>query len=57
MAVNSPKLAGRDAVSRHGWAYAHRFLLARRAVQLLVLAMFLAGPWWGVWILKGNYSS
>lgn len=24
---------------------------------VLVLAMFLSGPWLGVWILHGNYSS
>ena len=34
-----------------------RWLLARRVVQLGFLALFLAGPWWGIWILKGNLSA
>ena len=31
-----------------------RWLVLRRAVQLGLLALFLAGPWLGVWIVKGN---
>ncbi|MDQ7990904.1 MAG: quinol dehydrogenase ferredoxin subunit NapH, partial [Candidatus Dactylopiibacterium sp.] len=34
-----------------------RWLLARRLTQALVLAAFLSGPWWGVWILKGNLAA
>lgn len=34
-----------------------RFLLARRAVQLGVLLLFLAGPWWGIGWLQGNLSA
>jgi ferredoxin-type protein NapH len=34
-----------------------RFLLARRASQLGILALFLAGPWFGLWIVKGNLAS
>lgn len=36
---------------RQGW------LLMRRASQLLILFVFLSGPWFGVWIAKGNLSS
>ena len=32
-------------------------MLLRRASQLTILALFLAGPWFGVWILKGNLSA
>jgi ferredoxin-type protein NapH len=35
----------------------NRWLLARRSVQLGILALFLAGPWFGVWWLKGNLAS
>jgi len=35
----------------------NRWLLARRSVQLGVLALFLAGPWLGLWWLKGNLAS
>ena len=30
---------------------------AGRLSQFLILAMFLSGPWLGVWILHGNHSS
>jgi ferredoxin-type protein NapH len=33
-----------------------RFLLARRAAQLGILALFLAGPLAGLWIVKGNLN-
>lgn len=31
--------------------------MLRRLCQFFVLGMFLSGPWFGVWILHGNYSS
>lgn len=34
-----------------------RWLLARRAVQVLILACFLAGPLAGIWLIKGNLAS
>jgi ferredoxin-type protein NapH len=43
------------APARSRWS-AHRWLLLRRAVQLAILALFLAGPWLGVWIVKGNLN-
>lgn len=49
--------AGRDAIASKGWLRAHRWLLARRASQLGILALLLAGPWLGVWVVKGNLSS
>lgn len=39
-----------------GWR-GQRFLLARRAVQISVLLLFLAGPWWGITWLQGNLSA
>jgi len=35
----------------------NRWLLARRASQLLVLALFLLGPWAGVWLARGSLAS
>lgn len=55
--ANSPKLAGREAQQKYGWLYANRYLLLRRLSQVAILCMFLAGPYFGVWILRGNYSS
>ncbi|MCE9948932.1 MAG: quinol dehydrogenase ferredoxin subunit NapH [Hafnia sp.] len=54
--ANSASQAGRDARQRYGFIRSHRWLLLRRLSQLAILMMFLSGPWFGVWILKGNYS-
>jgi ferredoxin-type protein NapH len=37
--------------------HANRWLLARRACQLGLLALFAAGPLFGVWIVKGTLAS
>lgn len=55
--ANPIQFAGREARQKLGWWRANRFLFWRRLTQFAILAMFLAGPWWGVWILTGNYSS
>jgi ferredoxin-type protein NapH len=47
---------GAEAIRVKGWLAAHQWLLARRATQLAVLALFLAGPWLGYWIVKGNLN-
>ena len=47
---------GAEAVLANGWLAAHRWLLARRAVQLGVLALFLVGPVAGWWLVKGNLN-
>ncbi|MFT3663470.1 quinol dehydrogenase ferredoxin subunit NapH [Piscinibacter sp.] len=51
------KTPGREAVRSKGWWAAHRFLLLRRLSQLGILALFLAGPLAGLWIVKGNLAS
>jgi ferredoxin-type protein NapH len=48
---------GADAVSSKGWIGAHKWLLLRRLSQLSVLLLFVAGPWFGLWIVKGNLSA
>jgi len=47
---------GTEAIRVKGWLAAHQWLLARRAAQFAVLALFLAGPWLGYWIVKGNLN-
>lgn len=47
---------GAEAVARKGWLVAHRWLILRRLTQLSILALFLAGPWFGLWIVKGNLA-
>ena len=39
------------------WFVRQRWLLSRRLSQLTILALFLAGPWFGIWVLKGNLSA
>lgn len=48
---------GVEAVRGKGWWRAYKWLLLRRSIQFGLLALFLAGPWLGVWIVKGNLSS
>ncbi len=48
---------GRTARKTKGWLKTHRWLLLRRSSQLGILALFLAGPWLGVWIVQGNLSA
>lgn len=45
------------SATKKNWFAAHRWLLLRRLCQAAILALFLAGPWFGVWIVKGNLSS
>lgn len=46
----------REAIEAKGWWGAHRWLVLRRLTQLGVLALFLVGPWFGWWIVKGNLN-
>lgn len=48
---------GIEAIAAKGWLRAHKWLLLRRTSQTLILLAFLAGPWFGVWIVKGNLAS
>lgn len=54
--ANRKRDAGREALVKKGWWRSHRWLVLRRLCQFFVLGMFLSGPWFGVWILHGNYS-
>ncbi|TCS62470.1 quinol dehydrogenase ferredoxin subunit NapH [Varunaivibrio sulfuroxidans] len=42
---------------RRPWLRRHKWLLLRRASQFGVIALFLAGPMYGVWIVKGSLIS
>lgn len=56
-AATKPLRVGAEALAAKGWWRTHRWLLARRATQVSVLGLFLAGPWFGAWIVKGNLAS
>jgi ferredoxin-type protein NapH len=42
---------------KRNWFLRQRYLILRRLVQFCLLALFLTGPWYGYWILKGNLAS
>lgn len=46
----------RRGAERSAWQR-NRWLLARRACQSLVLALFLLGPWAGIWVVRGNLAA
>lgn len=57
MAATPIEQLGQEAVQLKGWLKAHQWLLLRRLSQLSILALFLAGPWFGIWIIKGNLNA
>jgi len=48
---------GLAARNSHGFWYTHKFLILRRLSQLSILGLFLLGPIFGLWIIKGNLSN
>ncbi|MBS1143134.1 MAG: napH [Proteobacteria bacterium] len=56
MSAALSKRAGADAVAKKGWWRAHQWLILRRLSQLSILALFLVGPWFGWWLVKGNLA-
>ena len=55
--MSMPIHPGRDAVLRHGWLRANKWLLLRRLSQLGIVGLFLIGPLYGIWWVKGSLSS
>lgn len=47
---------GQEAIQTKGWIGAHKYLLLRRASQLFFLGIFMLGPWFGLWWVKGNLA-
>lgn len=45
-----------DVIGTKGWFKAYQWLLLRRITQLSILGLFLLGPWFGIWIVKGNMA-
>ena len=48
---------GAEAIKSKGWLLAHKWLLARRFSQLTILTLFMIGPWFDLWLIKGNLNS
>lgn len=47
---------GTEAILAKGWLAAHKWLLLRRLSQASLLLLFLIGPWFGLWVVKGNLN-
>lgn len=48
---------GIEAIKSKGWLVANKWLITRRFSQLFIMAIFLTGPWFGIWIVTGNLNS
>lgn len=57
VAKNIHKTLGQEAIEKKGWLLAHKWLLLRRLSQISILGLFLSGPLFGLWIIKGTMSS
>jgi len=55
MSTPRPRLAA-EAIAEKGWWLSHRFLVLRRLSQISILLLFLIGPWFGWWLIKGNLN-
>jgi len=55
--ANPIEQLGLEAIQKKGWIKAHKWLVLRRLSQLSILALFLVGPLFGMWIVKGNLAS
>lgn len=51
-----PHKVGAEAIAEKGWFAAHKWLILRRSSQVGILLLFLIGPWFGLWIVKGNLN-
>lgn len=56
MSARPHPAVGLEARRAKGWLRAHRYLLLRRASQIGFLALFLTGPWIGLWIVEGTLA-
>lgn len=55
--MTQKKPVGADAIAMKGWLKAHQWLILRRFSQVFFIGLFMLGPWFGYWIVKGNLSS
>ncbi len=52
----TPNRPGAEAIAEKGWLAAHKWLILRRTSQIAILLLFLVGPWFKLWIVKGNLN-
>lgn len=56
MSVEALKHPGSEARATLGFWRANRWLILRRTSQVFFLAIFLLGPWFGIWIVEGTLA-
>lgn len=56
MSAKTRPPVGAEAIEKKGWVGAHKYLLLRRLSQAFFLVLFLIGPWFGIWWVKGNLA-
>ncbi|MEM9635433.1 MAG: quinol dehydrogenase ferredoxin subunit NapH [Pseudomonadota bacterium] len=56
MSAKTKLPVGFEAIAEKGWFGAHKYLLLRRFSQAFFLSLFLLGPWFGIWWVKGNLA-
>ncbi|KPA21944.1 putative electron transport protein YccM [Shimia sp. SK013] len=56
MSVKTALPVGHEAIRDKGLFLAHKYLILRRLSQAFFLCLFLLGPWFGIWWVKGNLS-
>lgn len=49
--------ARHQSIAARGWLRSHKWWLLRRASQITAMAVFMAGPWAGIWLVRGNFAS
>lgn len=56
MSASPPLRPGSAVIAESGWFAAHKWLILRRTSQIGILLLFLVGPWFSLWIVKGNLN-
>ena len=56
MSAKTKLPTGQEAIRVKGWFTAHKFLILRRLSQAFFLAIFLLGPWFGIWWVAGTLA-
>lgn len=54
--MSTARKIGAEAIAEKGWLASYKWLILRRSSQLVFLAVFMAGPLAGLWIVKGNLA-
>lgn len=57
MRLSLTAAARAEGVAAKGWLRAHKWWFLRRLTQMTALGVFMAGPFAGLWLVRGNFAS